>query len=214
MRQPVNRRSSQRGSVLIEFLFCVVMFWVPLFFGATQFGFHLIQAIQVTRVCRDAGHMYAYGIDFSQTSNQYLLASLAPNLNVDPTGNGGTSVLILSRVDYIDTADCQSGGYVSTCPNYGQLVFTTQVVVGNPALHTSAFGTPSTNSAGAVHQGSPTTVGYLNDPSALVTGFPNITLSSGSTGQQYAYVSEMFSQSSSLNWFLRGAAWVNAASFF
>jgi hypothetical protein len=211
-----NRRVAQRGSAVVEFAFCVGLFWIPLFLGATQFGFELIQANQVTQVCRDAGHMYAYGISFSQNSNQYLLASFAPNLNVDPTGQGGSSVVILSTVNYIDTAECQAGGYASTCPNYGKIVFTNRVVIGNPAIHASAFGTPTTDSSGTgnVPAGGPSTSGYLNQSNAVVSGFPGITLSTGSTGQQYAYISEMYSQSQSLNWFMRSSPWVNATSFF
>jgi hypothetical protein len=216
MRKSRNRRVVQRGSAVIEFAFCVGLFWIPLFLGATQFGLELIQGNQVTQVCRDAGHMYAYGISFSQSSNQYLLASFAPGLQVDPTGQGGASVMILSTVNYIDSAECQAGGYGSTCPNFGQIVFTNRVVIGNPAIHTSAFGTPTTDSTGTgnVAAGSPTTTGYLNQSNALVTGFPGISLSTGSTGQQYAYISEMYSQSQSLNWFLRSSPWVNAVSFF
>jgi hypothetical protein len=214
MRKFRNRRSSQGGNAVVEFAMCIGLFWIPLFFGATQFGLDLVQAIQVAQVCRDSGHMYAYGIDFSQSSNQYLLASFAPALHVDPSGQGGAGVVILSTVNYIGTADCQAGGYASTCPNYGQLVFTNRIVVGNPAIHTSAFGTPSTNSNGSVSPGSPTTTGYLNASNALVTGFPSISLSSGTTGQQFAYISEMYSRSSTLNWFLPGTPWVNAKAFF
>jgi hypothetical protein len=160
--------------------------------------------------------MYAYGISFSQSSNQYLLASFAPSLNVDPSGQGGSSVVILSTVNYIDAAECQAGGYASTCPNVGQIVFTNRVVIGNPAIHTSVFGTPTTDSTGTgnVPAGSPTTSGYLNESNAVVTGFPGISLATGSMGQQYAYISEMYSQSQSLNWFLRSSPWVNAVSFF
>lgn len=211
-----NKRDpkAERGSALIEFLFCFGLFWIPLFLGATQFGFELIQAIQVTQVCRDAGHMYAYGIDFAQSSNQYLLASFVPSLDVDPTGAGGRSVVILSTVEYVDTAMCEAGGYSSTCPNNGQLVFTNQTIVGNSSLHASAYGTPTTNSTGAVSMGSPTTSGYLNASSAVVTGFPSITLSSGSSGQQYGYIAEMYSKSNSLNWYFAGSPWVSAVSFF
>ena len=216
IRKPPNRHLRQRGTATIEFALCVGLFWIPLFFGASQFGLELIQAIQVTHACRDAGHMYAYGISFSQTSNQYLLASFAPNLKVDPTGQGGSSVVILSTVNYIDAVECQAGGYASTCPNFGQIVFTNRVVIGNPALHTSSFGTPTTDSTGTgnVIPGTPSTPGYLNQSNAVVVGFPGISLSTGSTGQQYAYISEMYSRSQSLNWFLRPSSWVNAASFF
>ena len=211
---PVQRNRAERGSATIEFALCIGLFWIPLFFGATQFGLQLIQGIQVTQVGRDAGHMYAYGIDFSQSSNQYLLATFAPSLKVDPSGQGGSSVVILSTVNYVSAADCQAGGYASTCPNQGQLVFTNQTVIGKPSLHASAFGTPATNSNGSVQPGSPTTSGYLNATSALVTGFPNITLSTGASGQQYAYISEMYSKTSILNWFLSASPWVNATSFF
>ncbi len=193
---------------------CMGMFWVPLFLGACQFGFELIQAVQVTQVCRDAGHLYAYGINFVQSSNQYLLASFAPNLGVDPTGVGGTSVVILSTVNYVSTADCQAGGYTSTCPNYGQIVFTNQVVVGNQSIHSSAYGTPTTDAYGNVAAGTPSTSGYLNASSALVKNFPGITLSTGTSGQQYAYISEMYSKASGLSWFFSGPDWVNSASFF
>lgn len=214
MGTPLRRNRKERGSATIEFALCVGLFWAPLFFGATQFGFQLIQGIQVTQVCRDAGHMYAYGIDFSQSSNQYLLATFAPNLKIDPSGQGGSSVVILSTVNYVSTADCQAGGYASTCPNQGQLVFTNQTVIGKRSLHVSAFGTPTTDSNGSVEAGSPTTSGYLNASSALVTGFPSITLSTGASGQRYAYISEMYSKTSVLNWFLSGSPWVNATAFF
>ncbi len=214
-KKPRNRRSAQGGSATIEFAFCVGLFWIPLFFGATQFGFELIQAIQVMQVCRDAGHMFAYGISFSQTSNQYLLASFAPSLNVDPTGQGGSSVVILSKVNYIDLAECQAGGYSSTCPNYGKVVFVNQIVIGNPSLHASAFGTPTTDSTGTVAMGGTATSGYLNQSSAVVTVTPfPITLSTGSTGQQYAYISEIYSQASTFRWLFPASGWVNSTSFF
>ena len=212
--EPWSRAETERGSALIEFVLCFGLFWIPLFLGASQFGLELIQAIQVTQVCRDAGHMYAYGIDFSQSSNQYLLASFAPSLDVDPTGVGGRSVVILSTVQYVDDKMCQAHGYTSTCPNSGVLVFTNQTIVGNSGLHASVYGTPKTSS-GTVQPGSPTTSGYLNASSAVVQGYPNITLTSGSTGQQqYGYIAEMYSESNSLNWYLAGNPWVSAVSFF
>jgi hypothetical protein len=206
--------SKERGSALIEFVLCIGCIWVPLFLGASQFGMKLIKATQVTEVCRDAGHMYAYGVNFSQSSTQYLVASLAPNIALDPTGQGGSSVLILSTVQYISTAQCQAGGYSSTCPNYGNVVFTNQLVVGNASLHASAFGTPATGLAGAVAPGSPSTNGYLNQASALVQGFPAITLSSANAGQQYAYIAEVWCKSSDLSWFYSGSGWITSTSFF
>ncbi len=199
---------------MIEFALCMGLIWLPLFLGATQFGFNLIQSIQVTQVCRDSGHLYAYGINFAQSSNQYLLASFSPMLNIDPTGAGGSSVVILSTVQYVNQTECMAGGYGSTCPNINQIVFINQQVIGNAGLHSSVFGTPATDSYGNIPAGSPSTSGYLNAASALVSNYPNITLSSGAGGQQYGYIAELYSKSLGLQWFYPGSGWVNAVSFF
>jgi hypothetical protein len=216
MKKPRARRSNERGGAMIEFALCFALVWLPLFLGLGQFGFRLVQAIQITQVCRDAGHMHAYGIDFSQTSNKYLLAALAPGLGIDPTGTGGNAEVILSTIVYVDDAQCMAGGYAagSDCANYKKFVFTRQFVVGK-ALKISSFGTPSASitdpATGNVQRGGPAKSGYLNDGNAAVgAGFP-IGVASG---QQSAYVSEMFVQSSVFNWFFPGPAWVTSASFF
>ena len=70
--------------------FCLIsVVWVPLLLGTVSLGFDLIRAIQVSQVCRDAGHMWAYGVDFRQTQNQGLLANLAKPLNVVSGGGDG-----------------------------------------------------------------------------------------------------------------------------
>jgi TadE-like protein len=222
MRRPgKNPHSKERGSALVEFIVCFSLLWVPLFLGAVQFGFKLIEALEVNQACRDAGHLHAYGVDFSQSSNQYLLASFAPRLNVDVTGAGGDGVVILSTIKYVDDATCLAGGYTSTtgCSNYQKDVITYRVVVGKTTLQSSVFGTPSSNildtSTGKVQSGGPTTTGYLNDPSAVATNFSSvIALSSGATGQQTAYVSEMFVRSTTLNWFMPGTQWIASRNVF
>src|SRR5450432_4258440 len=75
-------RSREAGSALVEFVFCAGLFWMPLFVGTLFAGLNLIRVLQVTQLCRDAAHMSAYGIDFSQTSAQNLLVSLAPSLGL------------------------------------------------------------------------------------------------------------------------------------
>jgi hypothetical protein len=185
-----------------------------LFLGTCQYGLALIQAIRTSQACRDAGHMFAYGIDFSQSGNKFLLASMVPAVDLDPDGSGGTGVVILSVVQYVNTTQCKAGGYASTCPNNGQLVFIRQIIVGDPSIHASAYGTPTTDSTGTVQPGGPSSSGYLNATNALVQGFPNITLSTGNTGQQYAYISEVYARSRGLVWFLPGSNWVNDVAFF
>jgi hypothetical protein len=217
-----NPHSKERGSALVEFILCFSLLWVPLFLGAVQFGFKLIEALEVNQVCRDAGHLHAYGVDFSQSSNKYMLASFAPRLNVDVTAAGGDGVVILSTISHVDGPMCNAGGYVGSnptgCPNLDKDVVTNRVVVGK-TLQSSAFGTPNSSildtSTGKVRSGSPTVTGFLNDSSAVATNFSSvITLSSGATGQQTAYVSEMFVRSTTLNWFLPGTQWITSRNVF
>jgi hypothetical protein len=210
----LRQREREKGSALLEFLLCAAFLWIPLFLGVSQYGLALIQAIRASAVCRDAGRMFAYGIDFSQSGNQYLLAGTAPSLNIDPTGAAGTGVAIFSTVQYVTAAQCSAGGYSNTCPNNGQLVFIRQIIVGNAAIHVSAYGTPTTDSTGTVAAGSPLSNGYLNQASALVHGFPNITLSAGTSGQQYAYICEIYARSPGLTWFSPANNWVSERSFF
>lgn len=208
---------SERGSAVIEFVLCFGLFWVPLFMGMLVIGFNLIRAVQATQVCRDAGHMYSFGVDFSQIGYKNLLASLAQGLSIDPTGTGGRGVVILSTVTYVDATQCQAGGYPVTCPNRGQIVFTRRIVVGKSSLHSSAFGTPNASlidSAGNIRAGNNTgTSGYLNDSSTIANGFSGVL--SLTSGQQYAYISELFVQSSDYDWWsFLGPLQVSARSIF
>ncbi len=192
-RLPPTRRRNQSGSALIEFLFAATLLIVPMLIGTFIFGMRLVRADQVAEVCRDAGHIYAYQqVDFSQTSSQQMLVSLAQGLNMTTTGGNG--VIILSTITYIASNDCQAGGYPSgSCPNVNNTVFVRRIVVGNSnlsingKLQQSAFGTPS---AGIVDSsGNISSTNYLANSSAIASNFSSvIPMSSG----QYAYVAEAF----------------------
>jgi hypothetical protein len=138
-----NSQSGRRGSSGIEFALSS-LFWVPLLIGTLVIGTNVIKANQVTHLCRDIGHMWAYGVDFSQASGQNVLATIATglNFNINGTGNG---VVILSNVTYIGNNQCLAAGFQAnstSCPNLNQAVFTRRVVVGNASLRNSNFGTP------------------------------------------------------------------------
>ena len=100
MKPATDRRlrtgRGERGSAVIEFLLCASFFLIPLLMGSVVIGMDLIYAVQVTEVCRDAAHMYSYGIDFSQTGNQNELLKIAQGLNM--TATGGNCCGIFSRV--------------------------------------------------------------------------------------------------------------------
>lgn len=208
MKASKRLRSRQRGSAFIEFVLSISLFWLPLFLGTLVIGFNLVRAVQVTEVCRDAGHMYSQGTDFSTTTYQNLLIDMATGLNLSNSGAngvyGGTSgngVVVLSTVIYVNAAACTAGGYSgNTCPNINQPVIARQIVIGNNTVHASTFGTPTVSemdSSGNVAQGSPHTSGYLNDSADRAANFLSvIPLTSG----QLAYVSEMWVTSPDLSW--------------
>lgn len=191
-------RSRERGTAVIEFAFCFALFWIPLFLGMLVIGFNLIRAVQVTQVARDAGHMYANGINFAQSTYQNLLVSLAIGLNMTTTGGNG--VVILSTVMYVDSSACTSGGYTansSSCPNYNTFVFTNRIVVGNSGLHSSNLGSPVSSEMDS--NGNVSQAGQLTDKSNQVSGFSSI-IPAPSSGSEFAYVSEMFVQSTDTKW--------------
>jgi|HubBroStandDraft_1064217.scaffolds.fasta_scaffold06814_5 hypothetical protein len=180
---------------MIEFCFSVVL-WTTVIMGLATVGLNLIRALQVEQICRDAGHMYSSGLDFTQTGNQNLLLMLATGENV--TATGGNGVFVFSLVEYIDTPQCVAGGLAgnsSSCPNLGQNVFTQRVVVGNASLFSSMFGTPSAGIVGT--SGDISSSAYLTNSSARATGFGSVI---ALTGGQVAYLTETYFSSPDLAW--------------
>src|SRR5271157_1627208 len=91
-------RKGQKGSMFVEFVLVMALVLVPLLLGTMVVGFNLIRSIQVNQVNRDAGHMYARGVDFSSDStglaDRAIIFQMAPKLTV--TTSSGVEVMILS----------------------------------------------------------------------------------------------------------------------
>jgi len=188
-------RHRENGQVLLEFVFST-LFWAVLLMGVSVVGLNLIRSLQTTEVTRDAGHLYAYGLDFSQTGNQNLLIQLCGGLNVTTTGGNG--VFIFSAIMYIDTPQCTAAGLqgnTTSCPNLGQSVFTQRLTVGNSGLLTSRFGTPSPSIIGT--SGFIGSSDYLKNTSARAAGFTSLL---PMTGGQVAYLTETYFSSPDYDW--------------
>jgi hypothetical protein len=186
-------RRDERGSSAVEFAFCSLIL-LPLLLGGLSVGFNLVRATQVAQFTRDAGHQYAYGIDFTQSSGQQLLVRLATGLNFQL--NGGTGVAIFSTILMVGPNDCTAGGLqanTGSCPNLKCAVYTRWYRVGNTAVFTSTLGNPTTAnvSTGILNSSS-----YLKDSSARASGISNLmTLAAG----QSIYVTEVYFSSSDYN---------------
>jgi len=190
--RPVKKQR-ERGSAFIEFVLTALV-WMPLLLGTIVFGINLIRAIQVSQLARDSGHMYAYGIDFTEPQNLALLQRLAKGLNITPSGDGA---VVLSKVTLVTQTDCDAAA-MKVCPNNGQYVFTSIFVFGNQAYAKTKLGNPNTNyyTNGASIQ----TATYLSDPSLRATSFSNLLTFPPDQPGQYAFVSEVSVNSQAINW--------------
>jgi hypothetical protein len=172
------RRRRRCGSAIVEFVLAAALIYTPLILGTMVIGMNLIRAIQVTQLNRDAGHMFARGVDFSLASNRAILQQIAGGL--DLTANG-KCVVILSQIQKVTC---------SSCANNNMAVFTRQIVLGNASLRSSQYGTPPTISGGIVDN-------YQNNTAARTSNFDPavMALQPG----DIAYVAETFYRSSELD---------------
>ncbi len=171
-------RKRHKGSLLVEFVLVMALVMVPLLLGTMVVGFNLIRSIQVNQVNRDAGHMYARGVDFSSDTNglidRSIIFQMAPQLQI--TSSTGLEVMILSDIEYVGSTTCTS------CANLNHYVFLQQITLGNSALRASDFGTVAASSMLA--DGSGTVINPLTDTTVRADHFGSIlTLADGQAAQ-------------------------------
>jgi len=161
-----KRNRNEKGNGLLEFA-AVSIVVIPLFFGMVGAGIQLGRMDEAVQICRDAAHMYARGVDFSQTANQNILVSLATGSGM--TTSGGNGVMIMSQIIQVYQADCTAAGLnAGQCSNLNQLVFVSRLVTGNSGLRSSNYGTPPSALVNA--QGNIAASDYLTKPSLVLTG--------------------------------------------
>jgi hypothetical protein len=142
------RKLNKRGVAIVEFSF-VMLVLVPLLLGTAVIGVNMVRSLQTVQLGRDAGHMYARGVDFTQLGNKTILATIGTGTGLSTTSGQGTAVVILSTLTYVDKATCLSDGLAVDgagnpigCTNLGFWVFTQRIVIGKSTIHSSNFGSP------------------------------------------------------------------------
>jgi hypothetical protein len=175
----MQSRNGKRGSILLEFALSAGFVLIPLGLGTTTVGMTLARTLRVYHLNRDAGHMFARGVDFTLPGSRQLLLRLANGLNI--TDSGGNGVIILSQIA------CSSGG---------QLVCTRRIVIGNAGLRTSAYANPSLIDGDG-------NVDFANDPDAAAETFRSVM---AMTPGESAYVVETYFSATEFDWigFLSG----------
>ena len=149
------KKHKSRGVAILEFsLISLVL--VPLMLGTMSIGLNMIRSLQTVQLARDAGHMYARGVDFSLPGNKTILTTIGADLGLTTSATTSKSLVVLSQVTYVDKATCAAAGKVdssgnpSGCTNYTKWVFTQRIAVGKTSMRTSNFGSPITTGSNPV----------------------------------------------------------------
>lgn len=149
------RRKNVSGVSIVEFSFSLIVL-VPLLLGVTGIGLNMVLQLQTVQLARDAGHMFAKNVDFSQPGNLTILTTIGSGLGLSSTAGSGNAVVVLSSVMYVDQGVCSGFGLVDGtgkplgCTNYQSWVFTRRLTIGNSSLHTSDMGSPITTGTSPV----------------------------------------------------------------
>lgn len=168
----------QRGSTITEFS-VVFPFLVAAFFGTVGLGISMVRYMQAVHIARDLAHMYAGGVDFTQTGNINIAIKLAENTGM--TANGGNGRVIFSKISTVYQADCTASG-LGSCANKDLAVVTQRVTIGNAALLTSQFATPSPSNIMDA-QGNITAANYMNANTTVRAPLLTSLLSAAGTTQ-------------------------------
>ncbi len=193
---------------MLEFALCCLVI-MPMLLGLCGGGVAMIREIELTQVARDAGHMYANGIDFTQAANQNLVIRIAGALNyVQPHPAGG---IYLSTVMYVTQGACQAGGFPNGCANQGTFVITRQLVIGAPGPSSIGYAY-APDSTGHVAEAN-----YLNNTKAqtawMSTSIVNLWTAQSQT-QGVAYFAESSVQNTDLMWTGTVPQWKSAWAVF
>jgi hypothetical protein len=140
----------------------------PILLGVGAIGIRLGRTLQATQATRDIAHMYALGADFSLPGTQALARTLSREYNLSDTGR---AVLLFSRIMKVQQTDCDAAG-LRACPNLNLPVFTQRIVMGNPALRASQFGTPPAGYIGS--SGMIASVDYCRQSTLIAAGFDSV----------------------------------------
>ena len=195
MKRSVRDSNDERGGSALEFAFCSLI-WVPLLLGTAVFGINLIQAMKVSQLSRDSGHMLSQGVDFTSSQNKALLGQLGSGLNI--TASDGKGAIVLSIITLVTDVDCAAGGFSDSCANRGKYVFKSLTVVGNTTYARTTLGNLNLDKFASGYVIQP--ADYLNTMAYRADGFEKLLNFVPNVSGQYAYVSEVFANTQSLQW--------------
>ena len=158
----------RRGQAIAEFALSLP-FLILISVGTFALGVVIDRHLTVTQLVRNAGNMYARGVDFTLVQNKELLLKAADGMEM--TVAGGQGVIYLSTVILSQEGD-----------NEGDPVVSERIVISNAGLHDSAVAMPTTVLANGE------VVDFDNDANAVASLPPGVEL----FGNERIYVAETF----------------------
>jgi hypothetical protein len=182
-------RNRSAGNTILEFAL-VSMLLVPGCLGVVGVGMTLGTYIQMLQTTRDTAHMFARGVEFDTVENRDLVVRLASSLQMTRTGGNGT--VILSKIITPRQEDCQAANRPNDCPNRDIPVVIHRIAIGNTALRSSRYGTPSPALVSA--DGNITASDYLTESSVRAPYLLTELTAAGMVQQrgEIAYVVESY----------------------
>jgi hypothetical protein len=203
------RGKNSSGGSAIEMCFVFLVLF-PLFYGTGAIGVNLVRTLQTIQLARDLGHMYARGIDFSQSANQTVMYQLGSSLGLTSSSSTSNAVVILSNLIYVDSGQCLAanawtnpstpvGPTGIACTNYQKWVFTQRLEFGNTNLRSSNLGNPLSSIVNST-TGQITQTNYVTNAGAVanfsaINPYSNTSgVISGLPSGQTLYASEVGAQ--------------------
>jgi hypothetical protein len=168
-------RADRTAQAISEFAICLP-FLILISVGTFALGVVIDRHLTVTQLVRNAGNMYARGVDFTLPQNKELILRAADGMEM--TVGGGQGVIYLSTVIVAATGD-----------NLGYAVVSERIVIANAGMANSHISMPAT----ILPNGE--VLDYDNDPQARATLPPDVTL----VNNERVYVAEVFHNPSNLS---------------
>lgn len=196
-----RRLRNEDGVAIVEFGISAP-FLVLMSIGVFVVGMMVDRHLTLSQVVRNAGNMYARGIDFSSSQNKNFIVDAARGLDLQLSG--GSSAVYLSRLTRVPAnAVCDTGGGPRPCNNNGQVVVTQRYMIGDTGGSGmySRLGMPTQFKDPA---GNPSSEGdhvdFFDLTDAVATGAPaSLTGSGGLAENELIYVVEVIHRPVSLS---------------
>lgn len=199
-----REHKKRKGSSLMEFAI-VAPFLVTALAGSFTIGMSMNRALVARQVVRNANVLMVRGYDLSIAENQTLIVRSAQGLGMNIAGSNspnpsGRAAVILSRILRVGAVTCNQGianwnQQPASCPNFGQYVVETRLVVGNGTRWTSFTG--AGGSTGRDSRGWISKAQAATNTSFRVNG--NFATALTLNDDEFSYVGEIFVDSSDIN---------------